>query len=181
MKKKAGQWEAAGYLKQADTVEGLAEKIGVPPGALRATIERWNGFVDKGVDEDFNRGAREYDKWLGDPFHQPNPSLGRIDKPPYYAVEVVPGANLTGSGDPGTIVSVETVVGDVSTYGGVITDKEARVLRADGSPIPGLYATGVSTASVMGAVYPGAGASIGPSLTFGYVAAKHAAGLGNQM
>lgn len=159
--KKAKDWTAKGYLKQGATVEELAERIPVPPAALRATIERWNGFVDKGLDEDFGRGAREYDKWLGDPFHQPNPSLGRIDKSPFYAVEIVPG--------------------DVSTYGGVVTDPQARVLRADGTPIEGLYATGVSTASVMGAVYPGAGASIGPSLTFGYVAAKHAAGLGNQL
>ena len=71
--------------------------------------------------------------------------------------------------------------GDVSTYGGAVTDALGRVVRADGAPIQGLYATGVSTASVMGNVYPGAGASIGPSLTFGYVAAKHAASVGNQL
>ncbi|MET0179349.1 MAG: FAD-dependent oxidoreductase [Novosphingobium sp.] len=159
--KKAKRWKAAGYLKEGATVEDLAAQMGVPPATLRATIERWNGFVDKGVDADFNRGAREYDKWLGDPFVKPNASLGRIDKPPFFAVQIVPG--------------------DVSTYGGVVTDAQARVLRGDGTPIAGLYATGVSTASVMGGVYPGAGASIGPSLTFGYVAAKHAAGVGNQI
>jgi 3-oxosteroid 1-dehydrogenase len=87
--------------------------------------------------------------------------LGTIAQAPFYAVPVVPG--------------------DVSTYGGAVTDSNARVMRADGSPIEGLYATGVSTASVMGNAYPGAGASIGPSLTFGYIAAKHAAGLGNQL
>ena len=70
--------------------------------------------------------------------------------------------------------------GDVSTYGGIVTDVHSRVLREDGSPIEGLYATGVSTASPMGRVYPGAGASVGPSMTFGWIAAKHAAGLGNQ-
>ena len=154
-------WRDAGYLKQADTIEALAAQLGCPPAALKATIDRWNGFVDAGQDLDFNRGHRDYDKWLGDPFHGPNPALGRIDKAPYYAVDVVPG--------------------DVSTYGGAVTDAQGRVVKADGAPIAGLYACGVSTASVMGGVYPGAGASIGPSLTFGYVAAKHAAGVGNQV
>jgi 3-oxosteroid 1-dehydrogenase len=158
-------WRDAGYLKEAATPEELAAQIGCDPATLRATIDRWNGFVDKGKDEDFHRGERAYDQWLGDPFLSPQPapvrSLGRIDQAPYYAVDVVPG--------------------DVSTYGGAITDSDGRVLRADGEPISGLYACGVSSASVMGGVYPGAGASIGPSLTFGYVAAKHAAGLGNQL
>jgi 3-oxosteroid 1-dehydrogenase len=154
-------WKQTGYLKESDTPEGLAAQIGCDPAVLRGTIDRWNSFVDKGVDEDFGRGHRAYDKWLGDPFHGPNPSLGRIDEGPYYAVEVVPG--------------------DVSTYGGVVTDTEGRVTRADGSVIDGLYACGVSTASVMGGVYPGAGASVGPSMAFGFIAAKHAAGVGNQV
>lgn len=161
MQKYYGNWKASGYLKEAATVEGLAAEIGCDPATLRATIERWNGFVDAGIDADFNRGARAYDQWLGNPFHGPNPALGRIDQGPYYAVDVVPG--------------------DVSTYGGVVTDALGRVTRADASVIDGLYACGVSTASVMGGVYVGAGASIGPSLTFGYVAAKHAAGVGNQL
>jgi 3-oxosteroid 1-dehydrogenase len=155
MKKYYAMWKDAGYLKEAATVEELAGLIGCDPATLRGTIDRWNGFVDRGVDEDFGRGHRAYDKWLGDPFHGPNPALGRIDTGPFYAVDVVPG--------------------DVSTYGGAVTDAYGRVERADGSVIPGLYACGVSTASVMGGVYVGAGASIGPSLTFGYVAAKHAA------
>jgi 3-oxosteroid 1-dehydrogenase len=155
LKKYHTMWKEAGYLKEAATVEELAAQIGCEPATLRATIDRWNGFVDAGHDKDFNRGHRAYDKWLGDPFHGPNPALGRIDKGPFYAVDVVPG--------------------DVSTYGGAVTDAQGRVQRVDGSVIEGLYACGVSTASVMGGVYPGAGASIGPSLTFGYVAAKHAA------
>ncbi len=157
MKKYFEMWQAAGYLRQGETPEELAASIGCDPSTLRATIDRWNGFVDQGEDEDFGRGHRAYDKWLGDPFHGPNPALGRIDQGPFYAVDVVPG--------------------DVSTYGGVVTDAKGRVERADGSVIEGLYACGVSTASVMGGVYVGAGASIGPSLTFGYVAAKHAAGI----
>jgi 3-oxosteroid 1-dehydrogenase len=159
LKKFYALWKETGYLKEAATPEGLAAELGCDPATLRATVERWNGFVDKGVDEDFDRGARQYDQWLGDPFHKPNPALGRIDQAPYYAIEVVPG--------------------DVSTYGGAVTDSLGRVQREDGSVIEGLYACGVSTASVMGGVYVGAGASIGPSLTFGYVAAKHAAGQGN--
>ena len=159
--KKPDGFVESSYLKVADSIEELAGMIGVQPAKLRETIDRWNSFVDKGVDEDFGRGAREYDKWLGDPFNQPNPSLGRIDKGPFYAVDMVPG--------------------DVSTYGGALIDASARVIKADGQPIPGLYACGVTTASIMGGVYPGAGASVGPSMTFGYIAAKHAAGVGNSL
>jgi 3-oxosteroid 1-dehydrogenase len=154
-------WVEAGYLHSGETIEAVATSIGVEPATLKATVERWNGFVRNGRDEDFHRGERAYDEWLGDPYHGPVRTLGAIEKGPFYAVPVVPG--------------------DVSTYGGVVTDVHGRVVRADGAPIAGLYATGVSTASVMGGVYPGAGASIGPSLTFGYVAAKHAAGLDNQL
>jgi 3-oxosteroid 1-dehydrogenase len=161
IKKKPKSWIESGYLKQANTIEELAKLIKVDPAALKATVDRWNGFVDQGVDQDFHRGERAYDNWLGDPFFTdgPNKSMGRIDTAPFYAVEVVPG--------------------DVGTYGGVVTDIHSRVLRRDGSVIEGLYATGVSTASAMGRVYPGAGASVGPSMVFGYVAAKHAAGIGN--
>ena len=154
------KWVETGYLKQADTIEGLAEQIGVEPAKLKATVDRWNAMVDKGVDEDFHRGERDYDGFLGDPRRDRQfRSIGRIDKGPFYAVDVVPG--------------------DVSTYGGVVTDVNSRVLRGDGSVIEGLYATGVSTASPMGKVYPGAGASVGPSMTFGWIAAKHAASLSN--
>ena len=160
-KKIPAKWVEAGYIRQADTIEGLAGLIGVDPATLRATVDRWNGHVDKGADEDFHRGERRYDQWLGDITREGrHMTLGRIDRAPFYAVEVVPG--------------------DVSTYGGVVTDEHSRVLRADGQAIEGLYATGVSTASPMGRVYPGAGASVGPSMTFGWIAARHAAGIGNQ-
>lgn len=156
------KWYEANYIKQANTIEDLAKLINVDPATLRATVDRWNGFVDKGIDEDFHRGERAYDNWLGDPFFKdgPNRTMGKIDKPPFYAVDIVPG--------------------DVGTYGGVVCDVNSRVLKDDGSPIEGLYACGISTASPMGRVYPGAGASVGPSMTFGWIAAKHAAGLGNQ-
>ncbi len=161
-KKIPENWTSSGYLKKADTIEELAKLIGVEPATLRATVDRFNGFVDAGEDADFHRGERAYDQFLGDILVEGRDrSLGKIETGPFYAVDIVPG--------------------DVSTYGGVVTDVNARVLKSDGSVIEGLYATGVSAASPMGRVYPGAGASVGPSLTFGWIAAKHAAGLGNQV
>ena len=154
------EWLDSGFMKRDSTIEGLAGQIGVDPAVLRATIDRFNDSARKGVDEEFGRGNRAYDNWLGD-FHRKDGShtLGTIEQGPFYAAPVVPG--------------------DVGTYGGVVTDVNARVLREDGSVIEGLYATGISTASVMGRIYPGAGSSVGPSFVFGYVAAKHAANAGN--
>jgi 3-oxosteroid 1-dehydrogenase len=152
-KKKPQEWYDSGYLKKADTIEELATLLKIEPATLRGTVDRFNGFVDKNKDEDFHRGERAYDRWLGDPYHEKNASLGALSEGPFYAVEVVPG--------------------DVGTYGGVVTDANARVLRGDGTVIEGLYATGVSTASVMGRAYAGAGASVGPSFVWGYVTAKH--------
>lgn len=157
--KKPQEWYDSGYLKRAETLAELAQMIDVLPETLEATVERFNGFVEHNCDEDFQRGERAYDRWLGDFLHKPSETLGKIEQGPFYALPVVPG--------------------DVSTYGGVVTDQSSRVLRDDDSVIKGLYATGVSTASVMGRVYPGAGASIGPACTWGYVAARHAAGKDN--
>jgi len=162
-KKNMAKWLASGWMREAESLEALARQIGVPEAALASTVARWNGFVRGRRDEDFHRGERAYDNWLGDPFFKdgPNACMGTIEKAPFYAIPIVPG--------------------DVGTYGGVVCDSDSRVLRSDGTPIEGLYACGVSTASPMGRVYPGAGASIGPSMTFGWIAAKHAAGLGNQV
>ncbi len=155
------EWLESGWLKQGATIEELAGKIGVDPATLRQTVVRWNHFVDQGRDEDFHRAERAYDDFLGDPFPKgTGKSMGKIERGPFYAAEVIPA--------------------DVGTFGGVVTDADARVLKADGTPIPGLYACGISTASPFGGVYPGAGASVGPSMTFGWIAARHAAGLGNQ-
>jgi 3-oxosteroid 1-dehydrogenase len=154
---RSGAWIAAGYMKKGDSIEELAGHLSIDAATLRETVERFNTFVDKGVDEDFHRGESAYDGWLGDPFRAPSKSLGRIDQGPFYAVPILPG--------------------DMGTYGGVVTNVHAQVLREDGSVIDGLYATGVSTAGVMGRAYPGGGASVGPAMTFGYVAARHAAGL----
>ena len=158
--KKPQEWYESGFLKRANTLEELADEIGVDRRVLTETIARFNEGARQGVDPEFNRGGREYDNWLGD-FHRKDGSftLGPIEKGPFYAAPMVPG--------------------DVGTYGGVVTDENARVLREDGSVIEGLYATGISTASVMGRIYPGAGSSVGPSFVFGYVAAKHAANASN--
>lgn len=152
----AKRWLEQGYVRKADSLAALAKLINVDPATLKATIERFNGFVAQNRDDDFHRGERAYDRWLGDPTHKPSPTLGAISEGQFYAIPVVPG--------------------DVSTYGGVVTDVNSRVLREDGSVIEGLYATGVSTASAMGRAYPGAGASVGPSFTWGFIAAKHALG-----
>ena len=146
----------AGIIHRADTLEELAGKIDVPADALLATVDRFNGFAAKGVDEDFHRGEAAYDKYYGDPTLK-NPCLDTIEKGPFYAVKVE--------------------VGDLGTKGGLVTDARGRVLREDGTAIAGLYATGNATAAVMGHEYAGPGATIGPSMVFGYLAARHAAGL----
>jgi len=149
-------WIENGYLTVADTIEELARKCGIDVEGFKAEIERFNGFAEKGVDEDFQRGASHHNRAMGDPGHKPNASLGKIEKGPFYAVKIWPL--------------------DVGTSGGLVTDEFARVLKEDGSPIPGLYASGNITAPVVGRTYPGAGASIGGGIAFGYVAARHALG-----
>ena len=159
--KKPQEWYDSGFLIRADTIEELAAKIDMDPAVLKGTVDRFNAGARAGRDDEYKRGQRAYDEWLGDHYHTPSNTLGTIEEGPFYAAKVWPG--------------------DVGTYGGVVTDVNARVLREDGSVIEGLYATGVSTASVMGRFYPGAGSSVGPSFVFGYLAAKHAANAGNQV
>jgi 3-oxosteroid 1-dehydrogenase len=152
--RKPQSWYDSNYLRKGETIEQLATACGMDPARLKANVDRFNGFARNGRDEDFGRGNRAYDRWLGDRTHGPSATLGTIEEGPFFAVPVVPG--------------------DVGTFGGVVTDTHARVLRDDGTPIRGLYATGTTTASVMGRTYPGAGCSIGPSFTWGFVAARHA-------
>jgi 3-oxosteroid 1-dehydrogenase len=144
-------------LKRGETLADLAAQMGVDPAALTATVERFNSFAVKGEDPDFNRGAAAYDKMYGDPSVTPNPSLGPIDKGPFYAMPIYPG--------------------DIGTNGGLLTDERARVLDTAGQPIAGLYAIGNNAASSMGESYPGAGVTIGPALTFGYIAARDMTGM----
>jgi 3-oxosteroid 1-dehydrogenase len=150
-----GRWYRAGALVKADSVAELAAKMGVPADALVATVDRFNGFARSGRDEDFHRGESGYDRYYSDPRVRPNPSLAPLDEPPFYAVTMVPG--------------------DLGTKGGLVTDVHGRVLREDGSVISGLYAAGNTSAPVMGHTYAGPGATIGPAITFGYLAARHIA------
>lgn len=153
-KKKINHWIEKGFLLQGDSLSALAKACNMEANALSATVTRFNGFVDQGVDEDFGRGSHIYSRWLGDSLHAPNETLGKIEQGPFYALRIYPG--------------------DLGTFGGLLTDKHARVVREDGSIIDGLYATGTSTASVMADIAPGAGGSIGPAITWAYVAAKYA-------
>jgi len=146
---------AAGSAITAPTLDELADLIKVDRDALRATVARFNRFARNGVDEDFDRGRTVYDNYYGDPSVKPNPNLGPVEKGPFTAVKVVPG--------------------DLGTKGGLLTDEHARVLDESGAVIPGLYAAGNTTASVMGHTYPGPGSTIAPAVIFGYIAARHAA------
>ena len=149
------QMTAAGIMVKAPSLPELAAEIGVDGNRLADTVARFNGFCRTGIDQDFGRGNSAYDRYYGDPLVRPNPNLGPIEKGPYTAVRVVPG--------------------DLGTKGGVVTDADARVLRADGSVIEGLYAAGNNSASVMGRTYPGPGSTLGPAAVFGYLAARHVA------
>jgi len=152
--KKPQSWFDSKTLRRADSIEALAADCGIPSAALRATVDRYNEQVRRGVDEDFHRGEHAFDEWSGDPLKPSAKTLGTIEQAPFYALPVFPG--------------------DVSTFGGLVCDAHARVLRADGSVIPGLYATGTSSASVMGPVEGGPGGSIGPTLTWAWLAAHDA-------
>lgn len=147
-------WLESGVVKAATTWDEMAAKIGVPADQLAETARRFNALARKGHDDDFNRGDSVYDNYYGD-HTLPNPNLYPLGDPPYYAFRIV--------------------LGDLGTSGGLLTDEHARVLRVDGSVIAGLYAVGNTSAPVMGRSYAGAGATIGPAMTFGYVAAKHVA------
>jgi 3-oxosteroid 1-dehydrogenase len=152
------EWTKSGYLKKAANLSELAQQCGMDPDVLTETVTRFNGFAAKGTDDDFGRGQGAYNRMnSGDPTYALNPSLGALEQRPFYAVQLWPA--------------------DVGTQGGLVTDHFSRVLRDDGSPIQGLYAAGNCTASITGRSYPGGGASISKSLTFAYIAARHAFGI----
>lgn len=150
-----GRWYKFGSVHRGETLAELAERLEMPVDGLEETIARFNGFAESGVDEDFGRGESAYDRYYADPKIKPNPSLHRIDQGPFYAVKIVPG--------------------DLGTKGGIVTDVHARALRPDGSVIEGLYAAGNCSAAIMGNTYAGPGATIGPAITYGYLAAEHIA------
>ena len=147
-------WLESGVVKAAMSWAEMAAKIGVPARQLAETASRFNELARTGHDDDFNRGDSVYDNYYGDPT-LPNPNLYPLEDPPYYAFRMV--------------------LGDLGTSGGLRTDEYARVLRSDDTVVRGLYAVGNTAAPVMGRSYAGAGATIGPAMTFGFVAAKHLA------
>jgi predicted oxidoreductase len=148
-------WQASDSMHTAPTIDELAQRIGVPEDALRATIQRYNQDAEAGVDTLFHRGESAYDRYYGD-ITLPRPSLAPLHGGPYYAFRIM--------------------LSDLGTNGGIVTDEFGRALTADGAWIDGLYVTGNAAASVMGRSYAGAGSTIGPAMTFGYIAAKHIAG-----
>jgi 3-oxosteroid 1-dehydrogenase len=147
-------WYTSGLMHRADTLDALAAAIGVSAPSLRETVDRFNGFARDGKDGDFGRGDSAYDNYYGDP-SLPHPTMDMIDSWPYYAARIQ--------------------AGDLGTKGGLVYNANGQVLRSDGSVIVGLYATGNTSAAVMGNDYAGAGATIGPAMVFGFIGARHAA------
>jgi succinate dehydrogenase/fumarate reductase flavoprotein subunit len=147
-----------GYLMRGDTLEALAMRAGIDKAGLQASVAKFNAAAASGQDAEFGKGSRAYNRFQGDALHGPNPCVAPIEHGPFYAIKMV--------------------IGDLGTYAGIRTDANARALDAEGNPIPGLYAVGNDMASIMGGNYPGAGITLGPALTFGYVAGKHVAGGG---
>lgn len=148
------EWFESGTAVQAETIKELSEKIKVPYDSLNKELEAFNEMVKNGKDTLFNRGESAYDKYYGDPT-LPNPVMDYLNKPPYYAFKLE--------------------MGDIGTKGGIKTDEWGRAVRKDHTAIEGLYATGNVSGSVMGRDYAGAGATIGPSMVFGYTAVKYIA------
>nr|MBO2511753.1 FAD-binding dehydrogenase [Gammaproteobacteria bacterium] len=149
-----------GYLKRGRSIEELAAVCGIDPQGLAQTVAEFNRHARQGEDPAFGRGSTPFNRKSGDPLHPgPNPCVAPIEHGPFYAVKVQPGC--------------------FGTFAGLKTDGQARVLDAGGRPIPGLYAAGTDMASVMGGWYPSGGINLGPALTFGYVAGRHAAGAAN--
>ncbi|MFD4407494.1 3-ketosteroid-delta-1-dehydrogenase [Nocardia sp. NPDC058499] len=151
-------WYKAGIAHRADDPAALAEAIGVPVDTFTGTFAQHNDYAEAGTDPEFDRGASAYDRYYGDPTVTPNPNLSALGTAPFYAVKMI--------------------LSDLGTCGGVVADEHARVLREDGSLIEGLYAIGNTAGNAFGASYPGAGATIGQGLVYGYIAARHAAAHG---
>ena len=150
-----GRYIRSGYLLTAPTLSELAGKARIDAAALSATVEAFNHNARLGVDPDFGRGGRVYDLYQGDEEVGPNPCLAPIETGPFFAVKIVPG--------------------EIGTFAGLRTDACARVLGKDGQPVPRLYAVGNDQANVFGGTYPGPGATLGPAMTFAYIAGKHVA------
>lgn len=150
-------WLANGYLKRGATVRALAQACGIDADGLSATFATFNSSAEQGQDPEFGRGASAYNRIQGETSQAPNPCVRPVDQAPFYAVKILPGS--------------------LGTFAGLRTDEDARVLSETGAPIAGLYAVGNDMSSIMGGRYPAGGITLGPGMTFGYVAAHHAAGV----
>jgi succinate dehydrogenase/fumarate reductase flavoprotein subunit len=151
-----GQYLNSGYLIKGNTLEELAGKAGIDAGGFVTTVAQFNNTAAEGRDPAYGKGSRAYNRYQGDANHGPNPCVAPIEQGPFYAIKMV--------------------IGDLGTYAGIRTDAQARALDAGGQVINGLYAAGNDMASIMGGNYPGAGITLGPALTFGYIAGRHLAG-----
>jgi succinate dehydrogenase/fumarate reductase flavoprotein subunit len=150
-----GRHLRTGYLMRGDTLPTLATKAGIDAKTLTETVAQYNATATSGQDATFGKGSKAYNRYQGDALHGPNPCVAPLENGPFYAIKMV--------------------VGDLGTYAGIVTDANARALDAEGRVIPGLYAAGNDMASIMGGNYPGAGITLGPALTFGYIAGRHLA------
>jgi succinate dehydrogenase/fumarate reductase flavoprotein subunit len=150
-----GRFVRNGYLIEGRTIRELAQRAGIDADALEHTVSEYNRDAVRGEDPAFGRGSTSFNRYLADPQHKPNPCVAPIERGPFYAVKVV--------------------MGDLGTFDGIRTNVVGQVLRADNTPIEGLYAVGNDRASIMGGNYPGAGITHGPNMTFGYVTANHIA------
>lgn len=148
---------ASGYLIRGRTIAELAQNAGIDPAGLEATVGNFNKHArETGDDPEFGRGSTPYDRYMGDPDHKPNPCVKPIETGPFYAIRVV--------------------LGDLGSFAGLRADADSRVLGQDGHPIPGLYAVGNDAASLFGGAYSGAGITLGPAMTFGFLVGRHLAG-----
>ena len=147
----------SGYIQRGATLEALAAAARIDPAGLASTVAEYNRDARDGRDPTFGRGSTPFNCFGGDPDHRPNPCVAPIERGPFYAVRVLPGS--------------------LGTFAGLKTDEHARVLGHDQAPIAGLYAAGNDMASIMGGSYPSGGITLGPAMTFGYLAARHAAGI----
>jgi succinate dehydrogenase/fumarate reductase flavoprotein subunit len=146
----------SGYLKRGATIRELALEIGADPVQLEDTVARFNADARKGDDPEFGRGSTSYNRSLGDPAHKPNPCVAPLEQGPFFAVKLV--------------------IGDLGTFAGLRCNEYAQVLDEAKRPISGLYAVGNDAASIMGGNYPGGGITLGPAITFGYIAARYMSG-----
>ena len=145
-----GRHLRSGYLRRASTLAELALAIGVPAETLARQVETFNLDAASGTDSQFGKGSTAYNRYQGDSKVQPNPCMAPIAQGPFYSIKIV--------------------IGEIGTFAGLATDASCRVITRDRNLVPGLYAVGNDAASVMGGNYPGAGITLGPAVTFGYVA-----------